>query len=285
MKAAVTKEGLSAFCTIVGVMAGVGCQSADRVAPVARTPNELTGRTYYIDGAGNWGYGVREVEQGLRSAGYRGEVINYTWSPTLNPALDQTFGRPVARAHGRRLAREISRYLQDHPAAEVNIIALSAGTGVAVWACENLDGGARIRNLILLGSSLSANYDLRRAMAHIHGDIYVYHSTGDAILQSAVRVLGTIDGRMAVDSAGLVGLQPTSDLINRVHNVAWREEHAGLGWRGGHTDVTSEPFVRTELAQYIVPQEAMKTQEAAEMVAHLDDDDDSLEESDVSIIQ
>src|SRR5687767_15832544 len=80
-----------------------------------RTTGDAVGRTYYIDGAGNWGYGVAEVAEGLRQAGYRGNVINYRWSPTFNPALDQTIGRPVARMKGKALGDEITEYQQQHP--------------------------------------------------------------------------------------------------------------------------------------------------------------------------
>ena len=50
------------------------------------------GRTYFIDGAGNWGYGAFDIREGLREVGYQGSIINYRWSPTLNPLLDQAFG-------------------------------------------------------------------------------------------------------------------------------------------------------------------------------------------------
>ncbi|UCD27478.1 MAG: hypothetical protein JSV03_10165, partial [Planctomycetota bacterium] len=122
------------------------------------------GRTYYIDGAGNWGFGVVEVNNGLRQAGYRGNIINYRWSPTLNPALDQTIGRPAARLRGADLGKEITGYLKKYPDNQVNIIALSAGTGVAVWACENVESPAKVYSLIMLGSSLSSRYNMQKAL-------------------------------------------------------------------------------------------------------------------------
>jgi hypothetical protein len=62
-------------------------------------PKEKFGRTWYIDGAGNWGFGVLDVPLGLEDAGYKGCVSNYHWSLTMNPALDQTL-RFIARASG-----------------------------------------------------------------------------------------------------------------------------------------------------------------------------------------
>jgi hypothetical protein len=211
------------------------------------------GRTYYIDGAGNWGFGVSDVEKGLRAAGYRGDIINYRWSPTFNPALDQTVGRPIARAKGKSLGREITDYLERYPGNPVNIIALSAGTGVAVWACENVTSSSGVQSLVLLGSSLSSEYDMSPALANIEQGVWVYYSRYDQILQGPVRTLGTIDGKLGVNPAGLVGLRYKSD---KVHNIPWSPRYERYGWSGAHTDATSEPMVRIILARHIFQRRA-----------------------------
>lgn len=226
-----------------------GCASRpENVRRAADNP----ARTYYIDGAGNWGFGTHDVPEGLRRAGYNGQVINYTWSPSLNPALDQLLGRLVARLRGICLGKEITEHLRRNPDADVNIIALSAGTGVAVWACESIETPYRIRNLVMLGSSLSSDYDLREALEHISGAVYVYHSPKDAILQGPVRILGTIDARWAVEPAGIVGLHPPGEAAGRIHNIAWTPDYRPLGWRGAHTDGTTATFVQVVLSQHIL---------------------------------
>lgn len=217
------------------------------------------GRTYYIDGAGNWGYGVAEITEGLHAVGYKGAVINFTWSPTLNPALDQTVGRPIARLKGMDLAKEINRYLAKYPKNEVNIICLSAGTGVGIWACENLQSPAKVRNLVMLGASISSDYDARRALEHISGHIYVYHSHGDMVLQGPVRSLGTIDGKLGVDPAGVVGLRPRGLRTEKIVNIPWAPRYERYGWTGAHTDATSEPFVRAYLSKHVLPEPAPAT--------------------------
>jgi hypothetical protein len=222
-----------------------GCESAAK--------EDAFGRTYYIDGAGNWGYGVAEVHEGLRKAGYNGRIINYRWSPTFNPALDQTVGRPIARLKGIDLGHEINRYLAEYPDRQVNIICLSAGTGVGVWACEAIEPPAKVHSLVMLGSSLASNYDIRKALTNISGGIYVYYAQGDMILQGPVRSLGTIDGQIDVDSVGLVGLRPPGVKTEKIVNVAWQSKYERYGWTGAHTDATSEPFVRAILAHHIVP--------------------------------
>jgi hypothetical protein len=243
------------FTVVMISAAGSGCAATGVSRRASASPEHVedaVGRTYYIDGAGNWGYGVREVSSGLRRAGYRGRIINWRWSPTFNPALDQTIGRPFAKSRGKALGEEINTYCRAFPGRPVNIIALSAGTGVATWACETLRPPARVRSLILLGSSLSSNYDFRWALGNIDGGIWVYYSSRDGILRGPVRALGTIDGKLGADGAGLVGLHPRTVNSDKIHNIGWSEGYRRLGWSGSHTDATSEPFVRNVLARHIV---------------------------------
>jgi pimeloyl-ACP methyl ester carboxylesterase len=226
---------------------GTGCSESNG----RFTTEDQYGRTYYIDGAGNWGFGQVAVPRGLHRAGYQGRVTCFHWSATLNPALDQVLGRTVAKARSRHLAEDISHYLAEFPNNRVNIIALSAGTGVAVWACEHLKRPAMVENLILLSSSLSSDYDMREALAHIRGKVYVYCSPNDGVLQGPVRVLGTIDGRFDSESAGLVGLRSSLN-DPRICNIAWSPRHEALGWTGSHVSSVNEQFVNQVLANHLV---------------------------------
>jgi pimeloyl-ACP methyl ester carboxylesterase len=217
-------------------------------------PRERFGRTWYIDGAGNWGFGVLDVPLGLEDRGYKGQVSNYHWSLTMNPALDQTL-RFIARGSGAILGAEISDFLKRNPDAEANIIALSAGTGVAVWAAESMRPGYKLNNLILVGSSISSNYDTRKAISNMKGNIYVYYAASDPVLQGPVRLLGTIDGSFD-DAAGLVGLRGAGKASGRIRNIGWSSRYESLGWTGGHADCTNRRFVAGELYKYIVTKPA-----------------------------
>jgi hypothetical protein len=246
--------GIALFCLSLAVVCG-GCWGGAASGPGAEILDRV-GRTYYLDGAGNWGYGVASVSEGLRRAGYQGNVVNFRWSPTLNPALDQTVGRVVLRDRAKDLAKEVCTYLGQYPRNEVNVIALSAGTGVAVYACESLEPPAKVNNLIMLGSSLSADYDMGKALGNITGHVWVYYSPNDAILVGPVRIFGTIDGRLITDAAGLVGLHPPHDDEGKIRNVGWNSKWEPYGWTGTHTDATSEPFVEQELARHILHEDA-----------------------------
>jgi len=213
-------------------------------------PREEFGRTWYIDGAGNWGFGVLDVPAGLKDANYPGAVTHYHWSLTMNPALDQTF-RFIARSSGAALGREITAYLKRYPNADANIIALSAGTGVGIWAIENLEPPCKLNHFIMLGSSLSSRYDVSKALRNMKGNIYVYYTSTDPVLDGPVRALGTIDGTFD-DSAGLVGLIGPSARQGRVVNIARRSEHSRFGWTGGHADCTNRRFVHQYLARHLI---------------------------------
>lgn len=213
-------------------------------------PKEQYGRTWYIDGAGNWGFGAVDVPLGLQDAGYQGAVTNHRWSLTLNPALDQTL-RFIAKESGKSLARVITDYLKKYPNADANIICLSAGTGVGIWAVENIEPPYKVNNLIMLGSSLSSRYDTRKALSNMKGKIYVYYAPTDPVLQGPVRLLGTIDGTFD-DSAGLVGLHERGGSSGRVVNIGWNPRYRALGWTGGHADCVNRRFVAAELKDHIV---------------------------------
>lgn len=212
---------------------------------------EKFGKTYYLDGAGNWGFGASSVPAGLKSAGYRGDVEIYIWTMSLNPLLDQLniFG---AKLRAAALSRRIKAYRKRYPQNDLNMIALSAGTGVAVWAVEGLDENIRIHNLVLLGSSLSHDYDVTRALKNMTGNIYVYHSPHDLVL-SGVPIIGTIDGKHGVASAGMVGLDTPAGMPGRVVNTCWSPRYIPYGWTGAHTDCTTQAFVARVIARHVLP--------------------------------
>lgn len=231
-------------------------------------PREKFGRTWYIDGAGNWGFGVLDVPVGLEDAGYKGLVSNYHWSLTMNPALDQTL-RFIAKGSGAGLGNEITQYLKKNPDADANIIALSAGTGVGMWAIENVQPPCKVNNYVMLGSSLSSNYDCRKALSNMKGKIVVYCTASDPVLQGPVRALGTIDGTFD-DSAGLVGLRGQGKASGRIVNIGRTARHADLGWTGGHADCTNRRFVKAEISKWIVqPGRAPTTQRDEPQVASI----------------
>ena len=222
-----------------------------------RKPNrwERYGKVYYLDGAGNLGFGQDTVPRALRAAGYRGDFEPVIWTSFSGPLGDQVI-RINARIKADELSKRIIRYRRRFPNTPVYIIGLSAGTGVAVWAVENLPNGMMIDDMVLLGSSLASNYDMTKCLRHVKGKVYVLYSSRDAILTGFIPLTGTIDGSYFVQPAGLIGLYPpdrasseTRQLYRaKVVNIGWRPSFERYGYAGGHTDATSYAFVKYFIA-------------------------------------
>ncbi|HVP10403.1 MAG TPA: hypothetical protein VMV94_04350 [Phycisphaerae bacterium] len=235
----------------------LGCSQFIKVASGVRASGDKRqGITYYIGGAGPIGnVGWLDVPDGLTDAGYQGYVDVFVWQGFTH-AGDQI---NLSRNHdkGSELATEIRQYKRSYPTREINIIALSAGTGVATFALEALPEGVKVDNVIFLGCSLSSQYNLTRALKRVRGGLYVIYSETDRILKDVVWYTGTVDRSSAASGvAGLEGFRlpshpgPDSEMqYMKLHNVAYRPEFAEAGYKGGHIDTTSRAFI----CQYLAP--------------------------------
>ena len=223
-------------------------------------PPGRDGRVYYLDGAGggggltNWGNGVRD---GLKAAGFEGDFINFRWQTGAGVAVDQVTPTGVKRAQARKLATMIREHQDANPDEAVNLIGLSAGTAVAVFALEELREDHDIENAILLGSSLNADYDLTEALQRIRNRMYVFTSNRDTVLRFLMPMTGTADRKIInAKAAGVTGFRlpskadaETRRLYAKVVNIAWIPEFERAGHAGGHTDVVNHGFVK----QYVAP--------------------------------
>jgi hypothetical protein len=247
----------------IAIAAAGGCSSGHAIL-------EPYGKTFYLDGAGGWGFGRREVPEGLRRAGYRGDCEIFDWSATRNPLLDQMDPLGVNKLAARSLAHRIKGYKQKYPDNPVNIIALSAGTGVTTWALEHLKGEYMVNNVFFVGSSLAYAYDMDKALKSVEGRLHVYHSPRDMILPW-VKLFGTVDGRVGSRVAGQHGLRLKDSYEGRVVNIGWEKKWERLGWSGGHTDCVGRSFVQYEIARRLKAKPrratAKKTAKAADQSA------------------
>jgi pimeloyl-ACP methyl ester carboxylesterase len=212
-------------------------------------PKAKNGITFYCPGAGNFDFGDLGIRQGLEAAGYQGQVAAVLWTVSFNPAIDQRLGN--ARLGAARLARTIEKYCDQFPGRPVNLIGLSAGTGVAIWALEDLKGDCRVENVVLLGSSLWYRYDVSKALRHVKGRIYNYYSSNDHVLAGPMKVFGTIDGVFGEDGAGAVGLRSPGG-SDRVVNIRWEPAFKRYSNFGNHTDGVRAPFVEAYISKHII---------------------------------
>lgn len=224
------------------------------------------GIVFYCPGAGNTDFGDANLRRGLEDAGYKGEVAGFLWSITFNVALDQEL-RGVARGRATELARIIEKYAEQYPGRPINLVGLSAGTGIAMWACEDLKGDVKVDNVVLLSSSLWQHFDAGPALRNIRGKVYVFYSPNDAVLAGPMKLFGSIDGVFGEDGAGAVGLHSPHGQ-ERIINTAYRDEYSRLGYYGGHLDSTAPEFVRAHVSQCLVLSRSVAaTPDAASAIA------------------
>ena len=234
---------LAVVCIGALSLGSIGCTSRF-------TPEAQNGMVIYCPGAGNWDLGDSGIRDGLRRAGFKGQVASVVWSVLANPAIDQTL-RLNARLAGGRVAKAIEQYIDKYPGKPISVVGLSAGTGIAMWAMQDLKPGYKVDNVVLLSSSLHHTFDARPALEHVRGKVYVYYSNLDAVLAGPMKIFGTIDGVYGGTGVGEVGLKSPGGQ-ERIVNIGYKSTYRKYGYFGGHTDSTAMAFVENVLSKHLV---------------------------------
>ncbi len=248
--------GLVAALGAVTVLAG--CNPLSHLDMGTDLRGSQFGRVYYVGGAGPLGNvaGATDVPRGLRKAGYRGSIEVVAWQSTFGGTVRDQVDRERNEDQGRQLARQIVGYARRYPGRPVNIVALSAGTGVATWALEKLPAGVTVDNVVFLASSLSRSYDLGPALMHVTRRLYNFYSPEDPVLRYGMPITGSVDDYGSSTAAGLFGFEVPAGLSEgrralydmRVQNMPYRKQYREYGYRGLHTDGTSADFVQYVIA-------------------------------------
>lgn len=221
------------------------------------------GYVYYLDGAGG-GSAMRNyvggVKDGLLAAGcdYAGEM--FEWNTGMGVVADQTADLGYKRGKAADLARRIQGYQRQNPGAPVSLIALSAGTAIAVFTLEALPENCPVDNVVLLGASISDNYDLSQALRRIRNKLYIITSEKDTVLGFLVPNSGTADRKFGEAAAGLRGfVMPNGATAEtrrlyaeRLVTIPWTEQFERAGNYGGHLDNVNKEFVRDHVAPLIM---------------------------------
>lgn len=255
------RQAVFSFLALILTASAFGCAST---IP-HRHELDRFGYVFFLDGAGG-ANALRDYSQcvaaWLRNANFAGEFYSFPWHTGLGVAADQASSVEYKRRKGAELARMIYKYMDEHPGTPVSLIGLSAGTAVAIYALEELPSRYRVDSVVLLGSSMSAHYDLTKALQRLEGELTVFTSQKDAVLGVLVPLAGTADRMFCgACTAGLHGFHlpegaddRTRGLYSRkVRNIRWDPEFAAAAANyGGHTDAVNEKFIRDYVAPLIV---------------------------------
>lgn len=182
------------------------------------------------------------------------EIFDWTGGRTGIPAL-QNYKQNHEIA--LKLAQKIIEHYRADPLAPICLVGHSGGSGLAVWALENLPAEVQIDSLLLLAPALSPDYDLTKALRHVRCRAYVFSSLMDTIvLGTGTKMFGTIDG-VKCDAAGRVGFnKPKSadeaeytKLVSKPYDRDWMKLYGHIG---DHMGPLGERFAREYLAPLLL---------------------------------
>ena len=239
------------------------------------------GYLYYLDGAGggtaknNWAAGVRE---GLLAAGYRGAGEMFSWEEGRGLLVDQDASVKYKRGKADLMAKELVRQKKAFPNAPVNILGFSAGTAEAIFALEALPENVQVEHVVLLGSALSENYDLTKALKHVRGHLYIYTSTHDLMLGVLMPFSGTADRKFDDPGAGIKGFvlprgatAATRKLYaDKIITIHWTKALEKDGDYGHHFDNIKMKFIRDQVAPLLMgkPVPGLARRDVERVAAH-----------------
>jgi hypothetical protein len=195
-------------------------------------------------GAGSmFGDTLRDVAQEMRAPLV---VRTILWARAGSVRADQR-DQEAHQKGATRMAMQAQCVKMKCPHSPIVFVGYSAGTQVATSAAEQMPPGW-VDRVVLLGSSMSACYDLRTALRASCGGIDSFYSGSDGVLSMAESEFGTTDGRIG-PMGGRVGFRDPSggggDYCN-VRQYRWRE---GMGGYGDHFAWATREFQ----AKHLVP--------------------------------
>lgn len=224
-----------------------------------RAERKQQGYVYYLDGAGggtakkNWAKGVKE---GFLAAGYPGAGEMFTWETGSGLMADQDSSIKYKRSKAKELAQKAIQQSKEIPTAPLNMLGFSAGTAIAVFALEDLPESVKFDTIVLLGTSLSADYDLTKALKRVKGHLYIYTSTRDRMLSFLMPFSGTADRKYHDPGAGIRGFSlpvganaETRKLYTeKIITIPWTDKLEKDGDYGRHFDNIQMKFIRDHVA-------------------------------------
>src|SRR5439155_21717815 len=143
----------------------------------------------HLPGIGGEMWLDRNLIAGLRDGEVDAEMRIYDWTGADRGivALGST-ARHVEQAN--KVAEMIAAVYHADPRRRIIVTSHSAGTGIAVWALEQLPDNVQIDTLLMMQSALSPTYDLSKALAHVRGQAYSFWSILDPVVGGGTKLLG-----------------------------------------------------------------------------------------------
>ncbi len=234
-----------------------GQRQADRNLRLTR------GCVFYFDGAGggtkdkNYGAGVVE---GMLEAGYKGAGELMAWETGKGLLKDQVASVEYKRSKAKESAVAIQEYNREHPGAPIELLGFSAGTAQAIFALEALPEAVQVNRVVLLGTSISHDYDLTEALKRVSGKLYIFTSPHDRMVGTMMKLSGTADRKFRDAGAGVNGFvlpqgasEATKQLYaSKIVTIPYDESFKKDGDKGHHFDNVKKDFIREHVAPLLM---------------------------------
>jgi pimeloyl-ACP methyl ester carboxylesterase len=248
------------LATALAAAWAAGCGQANSYTSPQRYEQGLV---VCLSGAGGMMGECERIREGLAAGGVDRAIEIFDWS--RGDVLSDQSSVEGNRRIAADLARHVECYLANHPGKPVHLVGISAGTGIVVWALEELQEGLQVEGAVILASSLDTKYDLAKALARVRDHLWSFNSLADTVLSLGVTWAGTVDRKGGI-AGGLVGFSPpdgTPDdakalYRDRLVQITWWPGDMVLGHMGDHLGATNPTFVRVRIAPLVLGKEPPK---------------------------
>ena len=221
------------------------------------------GYVMYLDGAGggtakkNWAEGIKD---GMLAAGYAGAGEMYSWETGKGLTADQVASLEYKRGKAVGAALHLEKYATGYPGKPLSILGFSAGTAMAVFALEDLPDTVNVDTVVLLGASISHDYDLTRALRRVRGKLYIFTTTHDKMVGDLMKFTGTTDRKRHDEGADIHGFvlpEGATDETRKLYaekivTIPWSEEMTVDGDSGHHFANVKMEFIRDYVAPLLI---------------------------------
>ena len=262
MKSSIFQFSVRCLCGVTLALLVAGCASKPTGWPkpqADRAERMKHGYIYYLDGAGggtakeNYAEGV---EKGFLAAGYRGAGEMFSWETGKGLMADQDASVKYKRSEAKIVAGKIAEHAKEYPGVPLGVLGFSAGTAEAIFALEYLPDSVQVDEVVLLGTSISRDYDLTKALQRVKGHVYMYTSTKDRMLGFLMPFSGTADRKFDDPGAGITGFvlpKGASAATRKLYTeklvtIPWTTQLEKDGDYGKHFDNVKMEFIRDHVA-------------------------------------
>ena len=230
---------------------------------------------FVLDGVGRFQIAPLMVRRVLRAKAHPMATVLYDWQfGLIGEIWTDLMWHRRNRTMAARLARKLLAFRRAHPDTTIHALAFSGGAGVALFACEQLQGHPLIETLVLACPAVSPEYNLASALGAVKRCYALVSRRDMFILGLGTRVFGTTDRRFS-SAAGYLGFRRPGNLsaeeaafYSRLREITWSPALRELGHHGGHTGWVSERFLSHHLLPMLHGEPLLPTREVPPASAH-----------------